>query len=258
MKITFIAVIFLLSATYTLADNYRDLVKQLVAFDTTAINLIIEPMRKYVLQDESNTYLTKNFGKYVSTQLADDIVDITLQCYRDNMTEAQLRELIFQNEREWLEVEAAFAHISAATSQMTYDIAYMVGRTMSAFVKERELPNMPVAVECSDEYKRKFEAYLDISDEELRKSYEAELKSSDEIAGKPLSDLIPFLVKATKVIALNAYVKIVTEADFDVIARLTQTDAYRARMKVTECINSTHPELLDEIKARFEIWAKAQ
>lgn len=257
-KIFFVAALFLFSGAYVMAGNYRDLVKQLVAFDTTAINLIIEPMRKYVSQDESNTYLTEKFGKYVSTQLADDIVDITLQCYRDNMTEAQLRELISQNEREWPEVKAAFAHVSTATSQITYDIANMVGRALAAFVKGRELPNMPDAVECSDEYKRKFEAYLDISDEELRKSYEAELKSNDEIAGKPLSDMIPFLVKATKVIALNAYVKTVAESDFDVIARLTQTDAYRARMNAVNCINSTHPKLLDEIKARFEAWAKAQ
>ena len=257
-KLFIIITLIFLNFSDVMAGNYRDLVKQLVAFDTTAINLIIEPMRKYVSQDDSNTYLTEKFGKYVSTQLADDIVDITLQCYRDNMTEAQLRELISQNEREWPEVETAFAHISTATSQMTYDIAYMVGRAMGAFVKGRELPNMPDAAECSDEYRRKFEAYLDISDEELRKSYEAELKSNDEIAGKPLSGMISFLVKATKVIALNAYVKTVAEGDFDVIARLTQTDAYRARMNAVNCINFTHPKLLDEIKARFETWAKAQ
>lgn len=87
MKKTFIVVLFLLSATYASADNYRDQVKKLVTYDTAALNSIIESLKVYALQDVNNVILTDKFSKYISTQLADDIVDITMQCYHDNMTE---------------------------------------------------------------------------------------------------------------------------------------------------------------------------
>lgn len=45
MKKTFIAVLFLLSAIYALADNYRDQVKKLVTYDTAALNSMIESLK---------------------------------------------------------------------------------------------------------------------------------------------------------------------------------------------------------------------
>lgn len=257
MKKTFIAVLFLLSAIYALADNYRDQVKKLVTYDTAALNSMIESLKVYASQNVNNVILTDKFSEYISTQLADDIVDITMQCYRDNMTEERLSELIVHYERERSMIDTANVHVSVATSQMVYDVGYMIGNAMVAFKKGKE-PEIPVAVECPEEYKHKLEDYLGHSYEELRKSFEAQLKSNKKIAGKPLSDLIPFLVKGTKIVSLNAYVKNVTEADLDVIARLKQVEDSCGRAKVADCINSTHPKLLDEIKAHFEAWAKAQ
>ena len=254
-KKLFVAALFLFVGVYAMADNYRDLVKQLVAYDATVISSFTESMKKYVSQNENEALLADKISKYASAKFADDIVDLTLQCYRDNMTEGQLKELVAQYKAP--ETIEANKHLISATSQTTIDMAHSMSNILVAVAKGNE-PELPAAAQCSEEYKRKFEVYWATVETGLVQEFSEMQQSFDGKNKEVLAKATSYIVKAMKTVMLDNFIRGVTPEDLDAMARLSQSDAYRARMDVGNCINSTHPKMLDEIKARFEAWANAQ
>ncbi len=256
-KIFFVVALFLFSGAYAMADNYRELVRQLVMENVSEQTAIINSLKQYVSKGKKDAkwYNSDNFEKYSSSKLPDDIIDLTLQCYRDNMTEGQLKELVTQYKSP--EIIEANKHLPPVTSQIVIEMAHAMPDIVVAVAKGNE-PELPAATQCSEEYERAFDAYWGSFGTELKRAF-SEMQQSDNGEKKELfAKISPYIAKALKHIALNNFVKSVTLEDLEAINKLEQSDAYRARMKVTDCINSTHPKLLDEVKARFEAWAKAQ
>lgn len=247
----------LLASANAMADDYRELVKQVVKENVSELNAIIGSLKKYLPEEEKDAewYSSGKFEEYCSSKLPDDIVDLTLQCYRDNMAETQLKELVAQYKSQ--EVIEANKHLILATSQTIIDNARMQYDVITAVSKGNE-PELPIAAQCSEEYKRKFEVYWGNCETEIVQKYSEMQRSFDGEKKAVLAKAVPYIVKGTKTVMLNNFIKSVTSKDLDAINRLSQSDASRARMNAVNCINSTHPKMLDEIKAHFEAWAKAQ
>lgn len=247
----------LLASANVMADNYRELVKQVVKENVSERNAIIGSFKQYVSKEEKDAewYNSGKFEEYCNSKLPDDIVDLTLQCYRDNMTETQLKELVAQYKSP--EVVEANKHLISATSQTTIDNARMLYDVITAVSKGNE-PELPTAEQCSEEYKRKFEVYWGNYETGLVQKFSEMQQSYDGEKKAVLAKALLYIVKGTKAVMLNNFIKSVTSEDLDAINGLSQSDANRARMNAVNCINSTHPKLLDEIKAHFEAWAKAQ
>lgn len=255
-QILLVAFSLLVSAN-VMADNYRELVKQLVKEDVSERNSIVGSLKKYLPEEEKDAewYSSGKFEEYCNSKLPDDIVDLTLQCYRDNMTETQLKELVAQCKSP--EVVEANKHLISATSQTVIDNARMQYEVITAVSKGNE-PELPAAAQCSEEYKRKFEVCWGNYETGLVQKF-SEMQQSFDVEKKAvLAKAVPYIVKGVKAVMLSNFIKSVTSEDLDAINSLSQSDACRARMNAVNCINSTHPKLLDEIKSHFEAWAKAQ
>ena len=137
-KILFtLAALAFMATTPAAADGYRDMVKQLIATSSGGFGTVITQLKTMQADEqvkgkgETTWLLDSDFERYLDSQYADDMTDLYLPCYRDNMTEGQLRELIEYNSRP--EVKAAANHVASMTQQVTTDVALMAVSWIKAY-----------------------------------------------------------------------------------------------------------------------------
>ncbi len=260
-KILFtLAALAFMATTPAAADGYRDMVKQLIATSSGGFGTVITQLKTMQADEqvkgkgETTWLLDSDFERYLDSQYADDMTDLYLPCYRDNMTEGQLRELIEYNSRP--EVKAAANHVASMTQQVTTDVALMAVSWIKAY-KDGKGPKLPAEAECSDEYRQKFEDYWNAYSGmgQAGEALNDTTGQTDNAAeNETMNKVGPLIPKATKTLMLNSFVKNISESELDALTGLINTDAHRAGLNVAACVKSSHLDLLDELKHRFEAW----
>lgn len=256
------------------ADSYREALKATIAADSAnnemrkaslkvLVARTLAKSRHGVSSDEA-LRLEESLDRYLATQFVDDIVDQATPCYRENMSEQQLREMAAMLQRP--DIRQANNHITSLGKELMGDIAPTMMEAFSA-LKEGRKPTLPSASACTEEYKSKFETYwASIGVEKVVAS------TVDKMVGQGINGLdgdktdgiaatakaiVNYAVGMTKALMLNRFVGEVPEKELDSMIELMQSDCYRAQLNATMCMASDPMKMLKDTEAAFVEWAKA-
>lgn len=248
-------------------DGYREALKQMLMADsvTTAMRKMQVKMfvagtlarSRHGVSSEDAMRLEKSLDKYIATQFADDMVDIVMPCYRENVSGQQLSELAALMSRP--DIRRANAHMTSLSAGMMKNIGPALAEAFSA-LKEGRKPTLPKQADCTEAYKQKFEEYWQSGGiEQVMTSTVDKILSNVPATvetGKAKA-VVNFVIGLTKALMLNEFVGNVTEAELDSIIELTRSGGYRAQLNAVTCMASDPMKMLKDMEAAFVNWAKA-
>ena len=213
-------------------DRYRDALKQVLFADSASMAIRKSQMKMFVagalsrsrhgVSSEEALRLEKSLDRYIATQYGDDMVDMALPCFRENVSEQQLVGLAGLLARP--DIRQANAHISSLYADIVKDIMPTMSSAFGA-LKDGRQPTLPSVAECTEAYKEK--------------------------------TVLGFVTGMTKALMLNRFVSSVSESELDCVILLMRSDSYRAQLNAAACMASDPMKLIKDMEKAFVDWAKA-
>ncbi len=251
----------------SVADDYREKVKRLIMADSASMGVRKEQMKMLVattLSGKMNdagidaSRVNDCLGEYLESGFADDMTDIVLPCYRENVTERQLNSLAELTARS--DIAVAKAHVFAVCADVGKDVWKMMAPVVQSIMVGEE-PALPEEAACPASYKEKFYSYWNLSG--MEKTLDAlvdnvakmGVQGIDAETLKPVADIAIANMKAE---TLNAFVENVSESELDTMIELVGSDGYRAQINAVACMMANPLRVLDDMGDAFIRWAKAR
>ncbi len=248
-------------------DRYREALKQVLFADSASMAIRKSQMKMFVagalsrsrhgVSSEEALRLEKSLDRYIATQYGDDMVDMALPCFRENVSEQQLVGLAGLLARP--DIRQANAHISSLYADIVKDIMPTMSSAFGA-LKDGRQPTLPSVAECTEAYKEKFEAYWQASGTEQLMTSAVDnvlAKVGVGVDEDKVKTVLGFVTGMTKALMLNRFVGSVSESELDCVILLMRSDSYRAQLNAAACMASDPMKLIKDMEKAFVDWAKA-
>lgn len=245
-------------------DNYRETLKQLILSDSTNTTMQKMQMKMFILYLQENDQhqlstdealkFEKCLEKYLDTQYIDDMVDIMLPCYRENVSEQQLAQISDLMSRP--DIKQAYTHSVSLNNQLLTDVGIILKKVFES-IKYGHSPDMPIAVQCTKDYRHKFDIYWKSTrvEQTVYSIVNNVFENSDNDADtEDAKNIVKSVLDITKVMMLNTFSYNITEPELDCLIELMTSDGYRAQLNALECFTRNPTKIQDDIKKAFVNW----
>ena len=249
------------------ADGYRDELHKLIVGDSTTVFMKRSAVKMWVagtlkksshgVTADETRRLEKSLDSYLASQYFDDMTDFALPCYRENVTEDQLRQLNKMTADP--DIRRATADMAAQTEQIMRSMGPAIAEATKQMIAGGEPRKLPEK-ECPPQYRAKFEELWGLLG--IENMVASTLGHMPEkyrsTAGDPQTKkLIGFVLATVKTITLNSFVESMPESTLDNMLRMMRTEAYKAQQKAALCMTADPMAMLKSVEEGFINWAKA-